>query len=292
MLHPLKLDTAQSRGHEAWLHERDSFSAGHVEPPSLASCVTLRARDCAPVPHDTVQALHAENEETVQWTGHGPFEHACCAAVTSSHVPPYMWPLRIVRERCCVPPAPQDLLQPDHVPHAVTTQSTGHAWVLQARATITWLHAAPPKAGGLSTPRVRFCEPPPHDAEHTPQVPHAPRLQSTGQGAAPQLSVPFRSGQALPPYASTVLTPRRRVRAPPPHDPVQSPHPPHRETLQSIGHDCALHTLRSTATPHCLPPCKGAMEFLWRLRSPVPHVREQSDQFDHGPSAQSTGHSK
>jgi hypothetical protein len=35
--------------------------------------VTERLRDCAPVPHDLVQADQAEKAEVAQWTGHTPW---------------------------------------------------------------------------------------------------------------------------------------------------------------------------------------------------------------------------
>jgi hypothetical protein len=57
--------------------------------------------------------------------------HACVSAECGQATPPLVGST-VARVRCCEPPL-HDLLQVDQAPKAGTTQSTGHACVLQAR---------------------------------------------------------------------------------------------------------------------------------------------------------------
>jgi len=71
--------------------------------------VTVRLRDCAPVPHDLVHAVQAEKAEVSQWIGHGPPPHDLVSAECGHAAPPYLGGVR-ARLRCWKPP-PHDLLQ-------------------------------------------------------------------------------------------------------------------------------------------------------------------------------------
>ena len=59
-------------------------------------------------------------------------------------------------------------------------QSTGQQCELHTRVSALCGHAAPPNVGSV-VPRVRVCEPPPHDLVH---VLHAPNEASTTQSTA------------------------------------------------------------------------------------------------------------
>ena len=48
-----------------------------------------RERDCEPVPHDLVHAVHALKADVSQWTGHGPCVHACVSALCGQAAPPF-----------------------------------------------------------------------------------------------------------------------------------------------------------------------------------------------------------
>ena len=120
--------------------------------------MTVRLRDCAPVPHDLVQVDQAPNADTAQCTGHGPWLHRCVSAVLGHAAPPLDGCV-CVRVRRCVP-APHDLVHWLHAPYVPSTQSTGHACWLQARVSAECGHTAPP-ALGCVTLRLRDWKPPP-----------------------------------------------------------------------------------------------------------------------------------
>ena len=82
-----------------------------------------------------------------------------------------------MRLRDCEP-APHDLVHVDQPPlKATNTQSTGHAWLLQARVSAECGHAAPPALGPVCA-RLRDCEPVPHDLVHVDHAPKASLVQS------------------------------------------------------------------------------------------------------------------
>jgi len=93
--------------------------------------VMVRLRDCAPVPHDLVQVVHALKALVAQWIGHGPLPQERVVMLAGHALPPCMGAVRL-RVRCWEPP-PQDLVHAVYGPSKFgTTQSTGHAWVLQS----------------------------------------------------------------------------------------------------------------------------------------------------------------
>ena len=91
----------------------------------------LLARDWFPVPHDLEQAPHLLKALTVQWTGQGPSLQGMAEDKLGHDSPPWAAGRVTVRERVCLPPAPQEREQSPQGVQALTVQSTGHALVLQ-----------------------------------------------------------------------------------------------------------------------------------------------------------------
>ena len=178
--------------------------------------VTVRLRDCAPVPHDLVHVDQAPNADVAQWIGHGPWLHACVSAVWLQALPPKVGSAITTRLRDCVP-APHDAVQVDQTAgNAGSTQSVGQAWPLQERASCACGQALPPSTGAAMA-RLRFCEPVPHDVLHAVQAENVPMTQSAAHGCALQPRVSAACGHALPPFCGAVVE-RLRVCEPPPHD--------------------------------------------------------------------------
>ena len=98
-------------------------------------------------------------------------------------------------------PVPHDLVQVDQAPNfAATTQSIGHAWALQWRASEYGWFALPPHLGAMKT-RSRFCVPgtllPMHDLVQVVHGVHSlAQRPSTGHGAALQPRVSAECGHA------------------------------------------------------------------------------------------------
>ena len=108
--------------------------------------MTERLRDCAPVPHDFVQAVQAPNALVWQWIGHGPWLHVRVSAECGQAVPP-LDGATMVRVRLCEP-LPHDLEQTDQTGgNWPMSQLTGHAAVLQARVSAECGQALPPELG-------------------------------------------------------------------------------------------------------------------------------------------------
>jgi hypothetical protein len=69
-------------------------------------------------------------------------------------------------------PVPHDLVHVDQAVNEVCAQSAAHAWVLQLRVSAACGHALPPSVG-CDMPRLRLCEPVPHDRVQVDQAPKA-----------------------------------------------------------------------------------------------------------------------
>jgi hypothetical protein len=122
--------------------------------------VTVRVRLWLPVPHDLVHAVHAVKAETAQCTAHGPTEQSTISAGSGQTAPPF-WGSVSERERDRTPP-PHDFVHAEYESHVPTTQSTGHANVLQSTISVLTGHSLPPNDGAVCV-RERDCAPPPHD---------------------------------------------------------------------------------------------------------------------------------
>ena len=176
--------------------------------------VTLRLRDCEPVPHDLVHVVQALKVLTEQWIGHGPCVHGRVSALCGQASPPYAG-CTMLRVRCCEP-TPHDLVHVVQAPKLRTMQSTGQLCWLHARVSDVCGHAPPPKRGWRLV-RVRRCRPLPHDLLHVFHRCQRPGLQSCGQLCVLHWRVSALCGHASPPKRGWRLMRVRRCE-PPPHD--------------------------------------------------------------------------
>ena len=101
---------------QAWvLHARISRRAGQAVPPFIGGWVTVRVRNCVPLPHILVQVLHSLQALTWQFTGiaHDWVLHARVSLSAGQARPPFIGCWVTVRVRVWVPP-PQALLHMLH----------------------------------------------------------------------------------------------------------------------------------------------------------------------------------
>jgi hypothetical protein len=131
--HAPKPATEQSVAQAAALQVRVSAECGHALPPNVGSTVA-RLRFCEPTPHDLVQVDHAPKPATEQSVAQAAALQARVSAECGHALPPNVGST-VARLRCCEP-TPHDLVQSDQKPKSATEQSTAHANVLHARASL------------------------------------------------------------------------------------------------------------------------------------------------------------
>ena len=174
--------------------------------------------------------------------------------------------------------------QDPQLPHD-PTQSTGHTCVLHACDSLVpslTLQAVPPFISAVDTEYARDSVPPPHVAEHDPQLPHDP-AQSTGQVA--DSLVPSLALQAWPPLVAAVVT--EYVRDFVPDEAGQDPQLP-QDPTQSTGHTFVLQfddSLAPLLAVQLVPPFAAAVDTEYERVFEPPL---QQDQLPHDP-AQSMG---
>jgi hypothetical protein len=140
--------------------------------------VTLRLRDCAPVPHDLVQVDQAPNADVAQWTGHGPVLHACVSAACGHTAPPCCGCTKVRLRDWNAPP--HDFGHIDQDDQALMPQSIGHLRAMaQVRYSVLCGHALPPNLGCVMV-RTWFWTPPSHVREHSTHASQASTMQSSG----------------------------------------------------------------------------------------------------------------
>ena len=154
--------------------------------------MTLRERDCAPVPHDLVHVVHALKLDTTQCEAQACVLHARVSPECGQATPPFTG-CATVRERDCEP-LPHDLVHVVHALKLATWQLTGHACALQRRVSAACGHALPPYLGCVCV-RERDCAPVPQDLVHDVHAPNAPCWQSAAQACVLQSRVSARYGQ-------------------------------------------------------------------------------------------------
>ena len=236
----------------------------------------MRLRDCVPVPHDLVHVDQASKAEVAQWTGHGPSLHGCVSAACG-HVAPPCSGCTKVRVRDCEPAA-HEVLQADQVAQEPTPQPTGHAWLLQVRASCLCGQAVPPSTGSVVA-RLRDCAPVPHDLVHTDQAENVPTTQSAAHACTLHACVSAECGQALPPFVGSALRVRLRDCEPVPHDLVHVDQALNvASKSQSTEHACTLQLRVSSACGHALPPFRGDVVERLRFCEPPPHDLVHVDQ--------------
>jgi hypothetical protein len=145
-------------------------------------------------------------------------------------------------------PVPQSLVQVLHVAQAPTTQSSGHACVLQGCVCSRASHPLPPFSSAEYTLRVRLWDPSPqlllHILSPEDHDDQDVKVQSTGQADELQSSdlVHAKSLQGLPPPQAWYSGERLLFKKPVPQDLLQMPTDAHEPGLQSRGlgtHACA-----------------------------------------------------
>ena len=143
-------------------------------------------------------------------------------------------------------------------------------------------HARPPCAGATATERVLSWTPPPHDAEHGSQAPHADTSQSTGHACAlhvrfwcrkPSKSTPppppppgnAGSPQTSPPYRARPTTDRDRFCIPPPHVREHNAHADHAE----VGQLAAQRSVTHARQPRSRSPVPNGYGYGFRYPEPT-----------------------
>jgi len=159
----------------------------------------LRVCVCTPPPHVRVHADHAVHDDTEQWTGQFCVLQFLDCERAGHAAPPLAAATTIDRVCVCEPP-PQEAEHLDHADQPLTTQWTGHAWVLHACCCVNDGHAVPPNAAVVMTDRMDIWLPRPHGAEHAPHGDHDDTTQLRGHGCLLQLCVCDSEGHAAPPF--------------------------------------------------------------------------------------------
>jgi hypothetical protein len=148
----------------------------------------------------------------------------------------------------------------------------------------------PPCAAATSTLRWRVWLPPPHVTEHACHASHADISQSTGHESVLHACVSSTAPHPVPPNCAATCVLRTRCCMPPPHVLEQSPHAPHCDCWQWMGHDIALQLCASVSCPQAFPPCSGCVVTMRaRVCWPSPHVALHAAKPAHADNTQSTG---
>ena len=187
-----------------------------------------------------------------------------------------------------VTPPPQEVVQVDHSVQEPRRQLAGHAARLHARVSEECAHGLPPSMASM-VPRVRLCEPVPHDLVQVDQAAHLPSVQSVGQLAALQARVSAECGHAVPPHAGATFW-RVRFCEPVPHDLVHVDHAPKLAMPQLAGQHCELQVRVSAECGHALPPYFGAASLRVRDWTPPPQVLVHELQLVKVYTTQASGH--
>merc|ERR1719191_2043992 len=110
-------------GHSLSLHSSEaSRASSQALPPCCALTATLRERLRVPFPQVVLQALHALQALSSQWTGHSFSLHPSVASRAPSHaLPPCCAATVTLRERVFVP-SPQVALQAVQLDQALSSQ--------------------------------------------------------------------------------------------------------------------------------------------------------------------------
>ena len=225
-----------------------------------------------------------------QSTGHGRSLHCFVTVLIGQALPPYAGGTATLLSRKRMPP-PQLFEQCPHSVKELCTQCTGHILVPHARCCDVAPHALPPCCWAVATLRDRTCVEPPHVTAHVVHALQSCKMQSTGQGVAPQDCSSTSAGHSAPPCIIHVVTLRkRRCEPPPPHEALHASHSPYSPTAQSIGHAAVLQSDSSVSVGHCTPP-KPAATSMARERVCLPplHERVHAPQSLHFDVTQSRG---
>jgi hypothetical protein len=132
VLHSPNEVTSQWIGHGPLLHVCDWLRSPQSLPPCSAETVTWRDRVSVPWPQLSEHSLHSLHGVASQSIGHAACLQATVSSRSSHALPPYAASISTLRWRFFWPP-PQLTVHAPQEPQVLTTQSVGHAWVLQVR---------------------------------------------------------------------------------------------------------------------------------------------------------------
>ena len=135
-------------------------------------------------------------------------------------------------------------------------QSSGHSKPLHVMCWTVYGHCFPPCCASAVTARVRVFVPAPHETVQEENVPQSDAVQSIGHAWVLHSRDSDVWAQSAPPNRGVVVIERVRVCVPRPHDSVHAPKSAHWDIMQSLGHECVLHSL-SLPCGHALPPTDG-----------------------------------
>ena len=233
--------------HGASLQARDSASVGQTRPLCWSGVVTVRARVCAPAPHDLVHDVQGCHMVTSQCTGHGPLLQASRRTCSAGQaLPPKAAATLTVRCIICVP-TPHVVVHGVQTAQPLSSQSMGQRTRWHGCEAERASHALPPNSGSRATPRKRTRSPmrtaEEHERSHAPHAPHCAMRQSTAHAWSLQTRASCVCTHSLPPCCADHATERVRDWWPAPHVVEQEPHASQSLSLQSIGsgHFCVLH---------------------------------------------------
>lgn len=267
-------------------------NAGQAAPPCAAAISTERDRVSEPPsPHDTEHKPHCPHADTWQSTGQACVlqSRVCCRL---GHTVPLFCDCVVMDlDRVWRPPS-HDSVQALQLPHADTSQSTGHGPASHAPTSVRLPHCTPPCWAAVSTLRLRVLVPVAHVTVHGEYAPQADTTQSTGQGCSLQDRAWSSAGHAAPPWAGDVVTLLDRVCVPLPQLWVHGVQSLNADTTQSTGHGCSLHGCVSFKAGHATPPCAACVVIVrCRILEPPPHDWLHVELAPQSDTTQSTGQS-
>ena len=135
-------ETLQSTGQAKVLQVVVWRSDGQEAPPCWTALMTDLVRYLVPTEQDLVQAVKADQPESLQSMGQAKVLQVGCSRRCTQPRPPKAAEVRTERVRVLVP-VPQVLVQADQAVQRETLQSTGQAWRLQTRSCSEG-HSSPP----------------------------------------------------------------------------------------------------------------------------------------------------
>lgn len=202
------------------------------------------------VAQDSVQGDHAPQLETLQSCGQACSLQDCTSwmlgqSFSTCSTVALIWRLRVLD------PPPQ---LAEHAPKKPQSAKQKHLMVAHGCSRLSAAHRLPPKALVAVMGRVLRCTPPSHVAEHEPQLPQAPKTQSTGHGSPLQTTASASMGHTVPWNCDCLITLRCRTWWPLPHEAEQLDQLLHAETAQWMGHGPWPQRRTSLSSPHPMPP--------------------------------------
>jgi hypothetical protein len=284
-------DSEHATGHAAAAEQSSvCASSGHAAPPHAGCTVAARVRvRFPPLPHVTLQLVHAAQPPTAHDAGQQPVPHGWLS--TSPAAPGHGAALPVaafvtVRVRCCVPP-PHVAVHAVNTDHGDSSHAVPHAPRLHALFSVSAGQSAAPAV----IVRVRVITPSSHVFVHVDHAVHALTAHAHATTMHGRVSTfNAAAGHGVPPFAAGVTTDRVRRSSPAPHACEHVDHAVNADITQFTGQLATLHGSDSVVAGHVAPLHAAAVVTgRVRVRMPAPHVVLHADQFSHAPTAHATG---